>query len=329
MRLCIRPALLLIFGLLSQTTAKQFSKANDAVRLQDIQALTFFKDKWTTHRRVSGMPQMVASGGAATPFYTPESIRCRNSGSSYSAADVEWTCTAQLPPEFKLGSTDVICEGYDNSADEYVLKGSCGVEYRLAFTERGEEKYRNGSPITSRPPRGENRIGFNPASYMDSIPVMLFWLVFLGVAGWIVLGFVRSILSNSRGGMTARRPPRRNTRGGSNYHDDNDDDDAPPPYSPRPPPTYRSTKTKLSGTSGNSRQASNAQGWRPGFWTGAIGGALAGMAAGAGRNQARGTDPGEGPSTRRSTSSSSSGGGSSSYSETRYESTGFGGTRRR
>ena len=288
---------------------------------------------------------MVAAGGAATPFFTPDSIRCRNSGSSYSSADVEWTCSAQLPSEFKLGSTDVVCEGYDNSDDEYVLKGSCGVEYRLAFTDIGEERYRSGKPIS--PGRSGNKKEVN-ADYglsTDSYAAMLFWIVFLAVAGWIVLGFVRSILNGSRNAAPARRAPRRDNHGGNNYHDNDDDDDAPPPYSPRPPRSTRSPKSKTWTRSNNAGWADrvagtvgqNAQGWRPGFWTGAVGGALAGMAAGSRRNQAQAPemrqrqDAGEGPSTRRPTSASNSGTGatSSSFSETRYESTGFGGSRRR
>ncbi|EQL34626.1 hypothetical protein BDFG_03577 [Blastomyces dermatitidis ATCC 26199] len=68
-------------------------------------------------------------------------MRCINQGHDYDENDVQWTCTAQLPPEFKLGSTDVICEGYRDKEDPWVLKGSCGVEYRLLLTERGEQKY--------------------------------------------------------------------------------------------------------------------------------------------------------------------------------------------
>lgn len=33
------------------------------------------------------------------------------------------------------------CEGYDSPDDPYILKGSCGVEYRLILTSLGEEKY--------------------------------------------------------------------------------------------------------------------------------------------------------------------------------------------
>jgi len=53
-------------------------------------------------------------------------MRCKNMGSDYGGDDddsVSWSCTADVPRYFKLGSTDVLCEGYANAEDRYVLKG--------------------------------------------------------------------------------------------------------------------------------------------------------------------------------------------------------------
>jgi hypothetical protein len=77
-------------------------------------------------------------GGNAKSLYEVDVMRCTNAGSDYDDDNVQWTCKASLPPEFKLGSTDVSCEGYDSPEDPYVLKGSCGVSYRLVLTEEGE-----------------------------------------------------------------------------------------------------------------------------------------------------------------------------------------------
>lgn len=38
--------------------------------------------------------------------------------SDYGDEDVNWACTASLPKEFKLGATDVICEGYIQTASD-------------------------------------------------------------------------------------------------------------------------------------------------------------------------------------------------------------------
>ncbi len=40
---------------------------------------------------------------------------------------LQWSCKAQLPTNTEFSSIKVGCEGYENSQDEYVLEGSCGV----------------------------------------------------------------------------------------------------------------------------------------------------------------------------------------------------------
>jgi len=116
-------------------------KPKDAVLLSNIETLTLRTGRQTSARRVSSIPQLSCIGGNARGLYDVDIMRCKNSGADYDTEDVQWTCQASLPPEFKLGSTDVICEGYDSPEDPYVLKGSCGVEFRLVLTEKGEEKY--------------------------------------------------------------------------------------------------------------------------------------------------------------------------------------------
>lgn len=114
------------------------NKKNDAVLLSSVKSLTLRDGQDTSHRRVSALPQLNCVGGNANGLYHIDVMRCTNSGSEYDTEDIQWTCKANLPPEFKLGSTDVICEGYDNADDPFVLKGSCGVEYRLILTDLGE-----------------------------------------------------------------------------------------------------------------------------------------------------------------------------------------------
>lgn len=126
---------------------RSWSKNKDAVLLSTVKALTLRDGAMTTHRRVDALPQLTCIGGNAKGLYTVDRMRCTNSGHEYDAEDIQWTCKADLPMEFKLGGTDVICEGYDSPEDPYVLKGSCAVEYRLILTKAGEEKY--GLPKSS------------------------------------------------------------------------------------------------------------------------------------------------------------------------------------
>ena len=56
--------------------------------------------------------------------YRVEAMQCKNMGGSYGdAEDAQWSCTAEIPEEFKLGRTEVICEGYASPDDPYILKG--------------------------------------------------------------------------------------------------------------------------------------------------------------------------------------------------------------
>jgi hypothetical protein len=157
---------------LSSPTVFARSKANDAVLLSKVRALTFHDGKLTTARRVDPIPQLTCTGGNAKGLYAVDVMRCENSGAEYDSEDIQWTCKASLPPEFKLGSTEVICEGYDSPNDPYVLRGSCGVEYRLVLTDVGEEKYgKNSFQRAYKHPTTENvgNAGFSA----------LFWIVFL------------------------------------------------------------------------------------------------------------------------------------------------------
>ena len=237
-------------------------------------------------------------------------MRCKNQGSDYEDENIQWTCTANLPPEFKLGSTEVMCEGYSSSTDPYVLKGSCGVEYRLILTDKGEEKFGR-----RRKNHDEWDGEKSPASTLVTV---VFWCLFVGVILWMAYSaFVRDRTGRPR----PPRTPRPRGWGGGGGGPGNDD--PPPPYDwPSSKPSYANYGT-----------TPNTGGWRPGFWSAAAGGAAAGYGAsrlfGGGNNRGGngwgGNDNGEGSSR----SSRGSGSSSSSYSSTRYESSGFGGTSRR
>lgn len=301
------PAILAILALLEPVLAAR--KPSNSVILSSVKSLTLRANSKTSHRRVSAIPQLKCVGGDGKGLYEIDVMRCQNQGSDYDDGNIQWTCTANLPEEFKLGSTDVICEGYDSPDDPYILKGSCGVEYKLMLTEKGEGKYGNGGPF------GGHRLG-----KLD-LSGLLFGIVFCAVAGWILY----SIYVAWRAAPQTRRPPGNGGFWGNGWGgggDGGDPFDPPPPY---PGKQYSTSR----------RAAAPAQeGWRPGFWSGALGGAAAGYLAG-NRGGAQQAPPrntgwfgstdngwGAGPSSRPVTRSSSG-------SNTRHESTGFGSTSRR
>ncbi|RHZ58747.1 DUF1183 domain protein [Aspergillus thermomutatus] len=140
---------LLLYLLCFAAPALAFGRSSEsppgrnAILLSRVQSLTLRADRLTSSRRVSPIPQLKCVGPSKRicDMYTIDTMRCTNAGYEYEEEDVQWTCTAPLPEEFKLGATDVVCEGYRNADDKWVLKGSCGVEYRLLLTERGERRF--------------------------------------------------------------------------------------------------------------------------------------------------------------------------------------------
>lgn len=174
--------LLLQLILASLTVAKSYTKTKDAVLLSKVRSLTLQNHKQTTARRVTAIPQLTCVGGNAKSLYEVDVMQCTNSGSEYDAEDIQWTCRANLPPEFKLGSTEVVCEGFDSSEDPYVLKGSCGVEYRLVLTQMGEEKYGTGSWFKNRVKESSLPATENPSqSWGSMLFTLIFWTAFIGM----------------------------------------------------------------------------------------------------------------------------------------------------
>ncbi|KAL8827712.1 MAG: hypothetical protein Q9191_003021 [Dirinaria sp. TL-2023a] len=279
-------------------------KPPEKILLSNVKTLTLRKDLLTSHNRVSAIPQLKCVSGTARGLFEVDMLRCKNQGSDYSPEDIQWTCTASLPPEFKLGSTDVICEGFASPDDPYVLKGSCGVEYRLLLTERGEQRY------------GRTRGGY-PEDLEGETPAWItyaFWVALVAVLAWIIwAAFIRD--DGVRLGGAAGNPWEGGGGGGGGGND------PPPPYSRFP------SQPKWS-----SRQPQGQEAWRPGFWSGALGGAAAGYMAGRSGQQQQQRDNGWGrsdPWEGSSRTTRSSGSSGSSFSSSRHESSGFGSTSRR
>jgi SOCE-associated regulatory factor of calcium homoeostasis len=304
----LHPALIVLVALSEPAVGAR--KTSDSVLLTQVKTLTLRKDAKTSHRRVLAIPQLKCVGGNGRGYYEVDVMRCKNQGSDYDDENVQWTCTANLPAEFKLGATDVVCEGYDSPQDSYILKGSCGVEYRLMLTEKGEKRF------------GKGRLFPAIAPSLDWSK-LLFWVLFTAIIGWIVY----SAWLAYEGTPRARRLPRNRGfwGGGWGGGGGNDPYDPPPPY-PGPKP-YSSSAPSF-----------GQEGWRPGFWSGVLGGATAGYLAGnrGGRPQEM-VPPRAGGSNWFGNSYNTGVGRlnsrpnprSNSSSSARYESTGFGSTSRR
>ncbi|KAJ5674758.1 uncharacterized protein N7477_004692 [Penicillium maclennaniae] len=277
----------------------QSPPGKNAILLSNVDALTLRANRMTTSRRVSPIPQLTCTGPSKQicNLYQIETMRCKNEGYDYDAEDVQWTCTAPLPAEFKLGSTDVVCEGYRDADDKWVLKGSCGVEYRMLLTELGEEKF---GKQTSR----SGISGWFETVFVVAFTVVVFAIIFAAFTG-----------IGGAGGN--RRPQQRRPRWGRFWGGGGGGGGG---YPPGPPPRIAdlTIATQIAST------ASLSQGWQPGFWTGALGGAAAGYGMGRAGNWGRSNNYDNGEGSSRSSRSSRSPGLSTPTS-----SSGFGSTRRR
>ncbi|KAM0324383.1 hypothetical protein ACHAQA_008164 [Verticillium albo-atrum] len=314
---------LLLLPLLSFPAASATKPPKNAILLSQVKTLTLRGDgAKTTHRRLPAVPQLKClSAPKLCALHPIDVLRCTNQGSGYDDEDIQWSCSANLPVDLKLGSTDVMCEGYSSSDDPYILKGSCGVEYRVILTDEGERRHPDLA--------GDGGWRGGEGS---RLPGILFMVLFFAVFGWIVYSACVAQDRNRRLGVNGQRRGWGGGGpgggwgggwggggGGGGWQPFNNNDDPPPPYP------------------GSKPSSSNQQGegWRPGFWSGLAGGAAAGYMAGGRNNNNRnerrtgfggGYGTNEGYGWGAGPSRTSSGGSSSSA---RHESTGFGSTNRR
>eukprot|EP00759_Apiculatamorpha_spiralis_P039299 PhF_6_TR38133/c0_g1_i1/m.56941 len=119
--------------------------SSDKVRLEQVQALTFRQGQMTTARRGRPFPQLSCVSGACSAVQVP-AIQCRNVGVGDRPGDVQWSCDASLPNGYNLGSINVNCEGYDSPEDEFVLRGSCALEYGIVGEgQQQQQRYGGGN----------------------------------------------------------------------------------------------------------------------------------------------------------------------------------------
>ncbi|TPX33218.1 hypothetical protein SmJEL517_g03826 [Synchytrium microbalum] len=198
-------SLLLALILQSHTTSAIWnsnSAQHKKILLRDITTLTFKDGALTTGRRSRAIPQLTCIGGDACGKVLIPAIQCRNTGWD---GDVQWQCQSELSDEFKFGTTEVTCEGFDYTDDPYVLRGSCGVEYTLYYTEKGRKLHKQQSSwFSSSSPS---------SSYDHTATSRLAKLVWFSVAGLMLYSLYVSWWSPVP--ATNGRPASRGTSGGS------------------------------------------------------------------------------------------------------------------
>lgn len=95
--------------------------------MNSISALTFYRDRQTTARRASAVPQLTCEGRQCRTFQ-PQVVQCVAMGGN-GGNGLEWKCDADLPNSVRFGNVEVSCEGWNNANDPYILKvSSCALQ---------------------------------------------------------------------------------------------------------------------------------------------------------------------------------------------------------
>merc|ERR1711963_930874 len=275
----------------------------EKIRLRDVQVLTLRAGEMTTGRRSSPVPQLSCVGGSgAGRGWEPQVVQCYNRG--WDGRDVQWECKADMEGTVRFGKVEVICEGYDYAEDDYILAGSCGLEYTLELTREGKQQNSysgngGGGWFSNQKSNSYSNYGYDASKSTSGLSD----LIIIVVACILIYAFYKTCIDS-------------NSLQDTQYSSTNDD------YS-----------------GGYPGAGDFGGGGGGGFWTGAATGGLFGYMFGNRGNTGyrnyggynRGWGWGGGGYNRGFTGGSfttGGGGGSSSSSGTRTAS-GFGGTRRR
>ncbi|KAG0358155.1 Store-operated calcium entry-associated regulatory factor [Gamsiella multidivaricata] len=315
-----------------------FGSNHKKVLLKDVQTLTLHKDKMTAGRRASPVPQLTCVGGNACGDYEPDIVQCTNAG--FDGSDVQWKCQADLPDNLRFGELSVYCEGFGYPDDPYVLKGSCGLEYKLYYTNIHSNQERSWGPQT------DFRQWAAKAKRQSWIETIYLW-TWVSIVGFILYSFIRNCFQQTNNGGRGDAPPPYRASGSDGFGGGGGGPGGGGGGGGGPGGGWGSGWGNNNSYQDKRTDGSSSEGFRPGFWSGiGLGGLATYLATNGNRQRDQGyrrTMYDSGPAwgttySQPSTSYGSYSGGlgasssspsSSSSSRPTRSATGYGGTRRR
>ncbi|KAK7100194.1 store-operated calcium entry-associated regulatory factor-like [Littorina saxatilis] len=211
-------------------TTAAFGSNSDRVLLKEVSVLTLKEGHMTAGRRSSPVQQLNCVGGTAKGHFSPKVVQCYNRGSD--GYDIQWECKADMDNAFRFGAVDVTCEGYEYPDDPYILKGSCGLEYTLEFTEEGHQRNKQQKSHSYGSHQHSDTSGYGSWGKKSSFGCGN--LLFLGGVVVVIYVIYKTCLAPSaaRDDGTGDGTPRPHTDRASA---------PPPPYGSSPPPPYGSS----------------------------------------------------------------------------------------
>ena len=152
----------------------------------------------TTGRRSAPVPQLSCVGGSGSGRgWEPAVVQCYNRG--WDGREVQWECKADMEGTVRFGRVEVVCEGYDYAEDDFILAGSCGLEYTLELTKEGKQQGGGGGGgWFSDQSNNYNSYGSNSHSYNKTSSDWsgLGDLIVLGVIGIMIYAFYKTCIDN-------------------------------------------------------------------------------------------------------------------------------------
>ena len=148
----------------------------------------------TTGRRSSPVPQLSCVGGSGSGRgWEPAVVQCYNRG--WDGREVQWECKADMEGAVRFGRVEVVCEGYDYPEDDFILAGSCGLEYTLELTKEGKQQSGGGGWFSGGQSNNYNSYGSNRYS-QDSGTSGLGDLIVIGVVAILIYAFYKTCIDN-------------------------------------------------------------------------------------------------------------------------------------
>lgn len=150
-------------------------------------------------------------------------MECEKVGYNTEKGIFDWRCHSEISDRVIFNHVEVICEGYDYPEDDYILLGSCGLEFTLDYKdphdfhensyfkhmdehekEMHHEKVRSKQKPTDRF-SGISALFKSTTEYVTEHMMVIGGFLFLALCSIII---VRTFTSSNRPGTTGKHASR-------------------------------------------------------------------------------------------------------------------------
>ncbi len=110
--------------------------AQRRVLVSEVTSIVLHEDQLAAGRRGPPKPQLRCVKGCHLGMV--RSATCETEGLDNRGNSPSWKCTTDLPETYRLGVTMVVCEGWTNPDDRFILEDSCVLWYTVVPAETNQ-----------------------------------------------------------------------------------------------------------------------------------------------------------------------------------------------